>query len=184
VNTQATYTAFSGTHLLCTGSLAEVLPSAIHHGHEGVLIFDDRTGKQQDFDFRGTVEEVIERAIPVMPSRTGPGRPKLGVVSREISLLPRHWDWLELQPQGASAAIRRLVDAARESDGGAAELRGNLQATGRVMTAVAGNLPGFEEALRALYADRLEDLRSTIESWPEGIRSYINQRLPVVSGMA
>jgi hypothetical protein len=184
VNTQATYTAFSGTHWLCTGTLAEVLPAALKQGHEGVLIFEDQTGKQQDFDFRGTADEVVAKAAPAIEPRTGPGRPKLGVVSREISLLPRHWEWLELQPQGASAAIRRLVDQARQSDGGAAELRWTVQAIGRIMTTVAGNLPGFEEALRSLYANRFEELRTGIEAWPEGIRDYINQRLPVVSGVA
>ncbi|MFY0534142.1 DUF2239 family protein [Nannocystis pusilla] len=48
------------------------------------------------------------------PARTGPGRPKLGVVSREVSLLPRHWEWLERQPSGSR---RRCADSSRRRSG-------------------------------------------------------------------
>src|SRR5215831_13852803 len=86
-------------------------------GTELVLIFHNETGKQVDFDFGGGIETVLERAIP-KPARSGPGRPRLGVTSREISLLPRHWEWLETHPQGASATLRRLVDEARKRESG------------------------------------------------------------------
>jgi hypothetical protein len=78
------------------------------------LVFEDATGKQVEFDLRGTLEQVLARARPEGPERAGPGRPKLGVVSREVSLLPRHGEWLERHPQGISAALRRLVDDARK----------------------------------------------------------------------
>ena len=185
MSTTTTYTAFHGFNSISSGTLEKVLPEVLEHGPEGVLIFEDETGKQRDFDFRGAVADVLARAtVPAITPRTGPGRPKLGVVSREISLLPRHWQWLEQQPQGASAAIRRLVEDARQRDGGAAELRQRIEATGRVMTALAGNLPGFEEAMRSLYAHRFEDLSARIAGWPQDIRNYLQQRLAVVSGMA
>ena len=115
-----TYTAFLGWKRIAAGSLEEMLRETKRRigdkpPEELLLIFEDHSGKQIDFDLRGSVQEVLDRVAP-KPVRTGPGRPKLGVTSREISLLPRHWEWLETQPNGASAALRRLVDEARCSD--------------------------------------------------------------------
>lgn len=121
VEDSRTYTAFAGDRLLVSGSLKRVLlqvKERLDHGESGqVLIFDDHTGRQVEFNFQGTPEEVLARAAPA-PQRAGPGRPKLGVVSREVSLLPRHWEWLEQQPNGISAAIRRLVEEASKRDPG------------------------------------------------------------------
>src|SRR5687767_5246078 len=116
---QRTFTSFAGHNRIACGELPEMLLPMKEHldrnDEANVIIFDDETGKQVEFDFRGSPEEVVRRAVPPKP-RTGPGRPKLGVVSREVSLLPRHWAWLERQPQGISGAIRRLVDAAAKLD--------------------------------------------------------------------
>src|ERR1700743_2428024 len=121
-----THSAFIGTSLLASGSLGEILTalkSRFDQDRDALfLIFEDQTGKQVDFDLRGTLDEVLERYNPV-PVRVGPGRPKLGVVAREVSLLPRHWDWLEQQPSGASAAIRKLVDEARKHNPGEQQAR-------------------------------------------------------------
>jgi uncharacterized protein len=138
-----------------------------------MLIFDDATGKQVDFDLRGNEAQVLARALP--GQRTGPGRPKLGVVSREISLLPRHWEWLEEQPNGASAALRRLVDEARRREQGRQRVRLALDAAARFMSAMAGNLPGFEEATRALYAKDRSQLESLTSKWPRDVRKHMLQ---------
>src|SRR3982751_220832 len=100
---ERTYTAFANDSRLTSGQLEAVIPAlkAVPDGQDRILVFEDQTGRQVDFDLRGTVTEALARAMPA-PARTGPGRPKLGVVSREVSLLPRHWDWLEEQPNGAS----------------------------------------------------------------------------------
>jgi hypothetical protein len=95
------------------------------------------------------------------------------VTSREISLLPRHWEWLETQPNGASATLRRLVDEARKRDSGESRTRAAIDATGRVMTAIAGNLPGFEEAYRALYARDPMKLAQQVKAWPRDVREYL-----------
>ncbi|HVV44653.1 MAG TPA: DUF2239 family protein [Bryobacteraceae bacterium] len=169
----STYTAFLGWKRVASGPLDTALRQIKEmkdSGDETLLIFEDATGKQVDFDMRGSIDEVLARVAPKSP-RTGPGRPKLGVVSREISLLPRHWEWLEAQPQGASAAIRRLVEDARKQGTGAS--RAKVDAIGRVMTALAGNLPGFEEAYRALYARDGERLVAQIADWPADVRDYI-----------
>jgi hypothetical protein len=137
-----------------------------------ILIFDDATGEQVDFDFRGTTEEVVARAMPV-PRAAGPGRPRLGVVSREVSLLPRQWEWLESQPNGISAALRRLVDEARKRDPDKERARIATEAASRFMTAMGGNLPHFEEASRALFANdgvRVEQLTS---EWPRDVREHL-----------
>lgn len=143
---------------------------------ERILIFEDRTGRQVDFDFRGTPDEVVARAAPE-PARAGPGRPRLGVISREVSLLPRHWDWLELQPNGISAALRRLVEEARKRDPEEEQARLAREAASRFMTAMAGNLPAFEEASRALFGKDNERFEELIRAWPEDIRAHLVQLL-------
>lgn len=134
-----------------------------------VLVFDDATAQPVEFDLRGTVEEVAARLAP--PPR-GRGRPKLGVQAREVTLLPRHWDWLAAQPGGASVALRKLVDAARATSAGKDRIHLAQAAAHRFMTAMAGNAPGYEEALRALYAgDRGRFDRMTAD-WPRDVRAY------------
>jgi len=184
----ATYSAFSGTTLLITGPLESVLRELKRtqdtpaETPAQVLVFNDQQGQQVDFDLRGPIEEILRKAIPA-PPKAGPGRPKLGVVSREVTLLPRQWEWLESQPNGASAALRRLIEEARKSSNpdqsnsnqpqSDQPIRARIEAVGRVMTVLAGNLPNFEEALRALYRRDLPTLTQQIEAWPPDIRTYI-----------
>ena len=182
MDTAKTYTAFSGNRRLSTGTLERVLREVkkyldsrrpgVRNNSRQVLVFCDQTGKQVDFDLRGDILEVLRKALPV-PTRVGPGRPRLGVVSREISLLPRHWEWLEEQPNGASAALRRLIDEARRGESSEAMLRARIDAVGRIMTVLAGNLPGFEEGCRSLYRRDLALLTECVKNWPPDIRSYI-----------
>ncbi len=175
---ERTYTAFAGERLIVSGSLETMLLRAKEYldGDAGdrVLIFEDQTGRQVDFDFRGTPEEVLERGASGKP-RTGPGRPKLGVISREVSLLPRHWDWLEQQPQGISAALRSLVEEARKREPGKEAARIAREAASKFMWAMAGNLPGFEEASRALFAKDRELFEGLIRDWPEDIRRHLTR---------
>jgi hypothetical protein len=133
------------------------------------LVFEDSTGRQVDFDLSGDLDRVLARAER-KPAQAGPGRPKLGVVSREVSLLPRHWEWLEQQPNGASAAIRRLIDDARKQ--GPDRVRISREAAGRFMTAIAGNLPGYEESTRALYAGDRDRFVALTQGWPADVRKY------------
>lgn len=176
----SSYSAFAGDRLIAFGRLAEVLTAAKAHVDSTedpqLLIFEDHTGRQIEFDFRGSVDEVLARALPP-PGRTGPGRPKLGVVSREVSLLPRHWEWLETQPQGISASLRRLVEEARKQNPAEQRARKGREALSKFMTAIAGNRPNYEEATRALFASdhaRFEDL---IADWPEDIRAHLSRVL-------
>lgn len=172
-----TYTAFAGEGRIAAGDLATMLrgvKSYLESGKsEPVLIFEDATGRQVDFDFRGTEDEVLKRAEAVSP-KPGPGRPKLGVVAREVTLLPRHWDWLERQRGGASAALRRLVDEARKREPGRERARLAREAASKVMWSVAGNLPDFEEASRALFAADPERFDALVAAWPADLRDHFS----------
>jgi hypothetical protein len=156
-----------GQAALTSGTIESVIPALkqfLRDPGAPVLVFEDATGRQVDFDLRGPA--------PVPAARTGPGRPKLGVVSREVTLLPRHWEWLEQQSGGASAVLRRLVDQARKHESGAQRMRIAREGTGRFMTAMAGNYPGYEEATRALWAGDRAGFEARIAQWPADVREY------------
>ena len=175
MDTQTRYSAFVGSTLIAAGGLRDlliVLKARRDTGDQALtLVFEDDTGKAVDFELSGTPDEVLQRyaASPVR----GPGRPRLGVHSREISLLPRHWEWLEQQPNGVSATLRRLVEQARKTEPDAQRARLTREAAGRFMTAMAGDLPGFEEATRALYAGDQPRLESLISAWPPAIQDFV-----------
>jgi len=178
MKTDKIFTAFENGSLLVSGSLEAILPPLKElfdkNSSSMALVFDEESGRQVDFDLSGSLEEVLSRAIPAQQP-VGPGRPKLGVVAREVTLLPRHWEWLEMQAGGASAALRRLVDDARATP--AARRQIAIAATTRILTVLAGNLTNFEEATRALSRGDFELFTALIAEWPEAIRSYALRRL-------
>lgn len=176
--------AFSGSRLLASGPLVSVALAVKSETEQGpdraVLVFDDATGAVVDLDLRGSAQDVLARlddarpadaAAPEAPRRRG--RPSLGVVPREVTLLPRHWDWLSAQPGGASQALRRLVDKARTEDGGRTARRTAREAAYRFMSAMAGDLPRFEEASRALFAGDEAGFRDATSAWPADIRDHV-----------
>jgi len=188
------HTAFAGHRLLAAGALADValaVKRAIDAGSEAaILVFDDQTGKQVDLDLRGDEAAVAQRhgvrAEPLaadIPAEAatdeaqprGRGRPKLGVVAREVTLLPRHWDWLGAQPGGASVALRKLVEQARRDNEAQDRRRERQEAAYRFMSSMGGNLPGFEEATRALYAGDRARFEQQIAAWPADVRGYAMQ---------
>lgn len=170
-----TYTAFHGNTRLAAGELRPLLTEIKRRleeldPHLPLRIFEDHSGRQMDFNLRGTLEEVLDREAP-LPEKAGPGRPRLGVTSREVSLLPRHWAWLEEQPGGASAALRRLVEGARRQPG-RERVREARVAADRFLGVIAGDLPGYEEATRALYAGDAARFRGQMRDWPPAIRDH------------
>jgi len=180
------FIAFEGDRCIASGNLRDVVSAAKEtldrRREASILIFDGMTGGPIDTDFRGTIDDVLTRLpkTPIAPGADdaapyaprGPGRPKLGVVAREVTLLPRHWEWLNAQRGGASVALRKLVDEARSASGDRDRERAARDAAYRFMSAMAGDLPGFEEASRALFAgDRLRFEQHTV-AWPEDIRAY------------
>lgn len=172
------YTVFSGAKRLAQGDLRTVALAAQDASSRGLtpaVVLSDMTGRPIDLDLRGTRAEISERYRPSKATAAKParGRPRLGVVAREITLLPRHWDWLAKQPGGASSALRRLVEQARR-DGAASSVRREAQeAAHRVMTILAGDLPGYESALRAFYAGDKAQFVALISAWPEDVANYV-----------
>jgi hypothetical protein len=165
---------FAGPRLAARGDLAEIARAAHALRDEGLVILDETTGRALDLDLRGTVEDVLARLGPP-PSKPARGRPKLGVTAREITLLPRHWDWLATQPGGASAALRRLVDQARRASGTADEVRRAQEVAYRVMTTLAGDLAHYEEATRALFARDRARFDQLTADWPADIGDYVRE---------
>ena len=155
------YSGFSGFAHIASGSLAEVYGAC--RDLPGALIFDQDTGRVVDIDPR----------YPPTDEAARPGRPRLGVVAREITLLPRHWDWLAAQPGGASVALRKLVEDARQNP--KLRLRAARDSLYRFMTALVGNAPGYEEAIRALYAGQREEFFAHIEAWPSDVRAKLEE---------
>jgi hypothetical protein len=176
-----TYTAFAGFERIMRGTLQETLRKTKKKLDTDpelrVLIFEDATGRQVDFDFRGSIEQVVARAQPKQAERSGPGRPKLGVVSREVSLLPRHWEWLERHPQGISAGIRRLVDEARKRAPDEERARQARAAASQFMWVMSGDLPHFEEASRALFGSHKLRFAELTRSWPADVREHLDELL-------
>ena len=169
-----TCTAFAGRRMIAAGA-PSVVAAAIKPAHdagEQVLVFNDADARPVEFDLRGTLDEVVAR-LPAAPvEKRGPGRPKLGVTAREVTLLPRHWDWLASQPGGASVALRKLVESALREAEGPDRVRRSREAAYRFMTAVAGDLPHYEEATRMLFAGDWAAFDAAIEAWPEDVRDY------------
>jgi uncharacterized protein len=195
-NTEGTRlcTAFEGSRRIASGKLEHVAVKAkevVDRGERGpVLIFDNQTSQLVEVDFRGTEKDVVrrlnaatgsgagEKTEPDQPESAGPGRPgrpKLGVVAREVTLLPRHWEWLNCQPGGASVALRKLVEEARRVNAGKDRVRRAREAAYRFASAMAGNEPGFEEAIRALFAGNAERFQEMVADWPMDVRDHAQE---------
>jgi hypothetical protein len=172
------FTAFIGSRRLASGSLDQVAlaaKKAVDRGmQQPVLIYNDSTGRAIDIDGRGSDAEILARlARPAQPPLPrGRGRPKLGVVAREVTLLPRHWQWLSSQPGGASVAIRKLVETARRANQEVDQRRQRQEAAYHFMSAMAGNLANFEEASRALFANDRARFTELVGAWPADVRDH------------
>jgi hypothetical protein len=179
------FTAFDGQRRLVSGPITEValaVKGSTRPAASPIVIFSDATGRPIDLDLRGNNAEVLARLSPMSPAAQeeaasneprGRGRPKLGVVAREVTLLPRHWDWLSTQPGGASVALRKLVEEARKANGDRDRHRLARDAAYHFMSAMAGNLENFEEASRALFADDRRRFVTLIAPWPADIRDHV-----------
>lgn len=184
-------TAFQDDRCIAAGPLNEVALqvkalTGLDHP-EGLLIFDDLTGELVELDLRGTSAEVLMRlegsegaavseapaAAPAAEKATrGPGRPRLGVIAREVTLLPRHWEWLGSQPGGASVALRKLVEDARRTHEGKDRVRRAQEVGYRFLSAMAGHQPGFEEASRALFAGQADRFDALTAAWPRDVHDH------------
>ena len=198
--TQGTqWVAFAGQRKVAFGRprvVADVVKTVMTQNPEAqVLVFETLTSEPVEIDLRGSVAEVLARlpleaepalpadnsAEPATPAPRLPGRPKLGVVAREVTLLPRHWEWLSAQSGGASVALRKLVEQSLRDSAEADRRRVAQESVYRFLNAIAGDLPGFEEATRALFAGDVAGFASEMAQWPVDIRE---QALFLVQGAA
>jgi hypothetical protein len=166
-------TAFSGSTMIATGRVSDVALAvkAVTDADAAaaILIFADEDARQVELDLRGSAGAVESRY------REAPrtvGRPKLGVVAREVTLLPRHWEWLATQPGGASVALRKLIDEARWTHSARDRVRRAQETAYRFISVMAGNAPGFEEAARALFACNAERFVAEMDVWPADVRAH------------
>jgi hypothetical protein len=182
---QPSWTAFEGATRIATGALAVVVTAAkavIDDGtQEPVMVLDDRDAQRVEIDFRHGIDFILARlpkpSVAIDPDAPrGRGRPKMGVVAREVTLLPRHWDWLNRQPGGASVALRKLVEEARHTHRVRDRIRQSQEAAYRFISIMAGDRPFFEEATRALFAGNHVRFDAMTGGWPVDIRDHA-QRL-------
>lgn len=184
-----TFTTFLGHRRLASGSLAvnalAVKKASAKGANESALTFCDQTGALVEIDISGSEQDVLARlpeagmALEASPPSAesseprGRGRPKLGVIAREVTLLPRHWEWLAAQPGGASVSLRKLVDEARKANLESDRQRMANERAYRFMAAMAGDMAGFEDASRALFANDTERFHQLTDSWPADLRDYL-----------
>jgi hypothetical protein len=188
-DSSTTCTAFEGYRRIASGDLLQValaVKAVVDRGEQApILIVDDASSRPIEIDLRGTAADLRARLTPPpaaapLPSPApeaprGPGRPKLGVVAREVTLLPRHWEWLNARPGGASVALRKLVEDAKRASAGKDRVRQAQDASYRFMTAIAGNQPGFEDATRALFAGDAPRFDALILRWPVDIGAHLRK---------
>lgn len=185
METLNTYTAFESHKILSQGSLEDVVlkvKKRLEKSPESqIVIYSDITGKSMDFNFQGSEKEVLKRLEVYTTPETdnqastssGPGRPKLGVISREVSLLPKHWEWLATQSGGASNTLRKLVEESMKKTSGTLTVKTAQERTYKFMSVEAGDLENYEEALRALYRKDKERFASEIKAWPRDVQKHI-----------
>ena len=188
MTTPVTAIAFEDNRRVASGPLADVALAVRKHvgkaTHEDIQVFDGASGKTLHLDLAGSDKDIRARyaVTPVATFTTpedaapdaprGPGRPRLGVVPREVTLLPRHWDWLNAQPGGASVALRKLVEDARKTHEKSDNLRARQEAAYRFLTAMAGDWRHYEESTRALFAGDAVRFAELTEAWPTDVRDH------------
>jgi uncharacterized protein len=173
------FVAFAGFRQVAAGDRAQVVSALrkLSSTEETLVrVFNDATGERIDLDLRPEAEvpsspSAAAHAPAAEASAARPvGRPKLGVVAREVTLLPRHWEWLGSQPGGASVTLRRLVDESRKASQGHVSVRASRENAYRFMSEMAGDFAGFEEASRALFAGDKPKFEGLVAPWPEDVR--------------
>lgn len=180
------YTAFANIKKVAQGNILDVALKVKKilktDAKTQVLIFDSITSQQIEIDFRGTSENLARRLDALVgktaptseeEKKIGPGRPRLGVISKEITLLPNHWEWLSSQPGGASVTLRRLVEEAKKKNYGKDLIRQAQESGYKFMTTMAGDLPNYEDALRALYSGEKKKFEKLIFAWPKDIKEHL-----------
>jgi hypothetical protein len=170
-------TAFEGNKLIAQGTRREVREALRKfrslHPEASIVVFEDQTGEGFDLEGIPVPTQGSEPAAEATPAR--PGRPKLGVVAREITLLPRHWQWLETQPGGASVALRKLVEAARKQQAPEDRIRQAIEAAYRFLSIMSAHVPNFEDVARALFRRDWLQFDQCTQALPFDVREHLRR---------
>jgi hypothetical protein len=174
---EAHYTIFEGFNAVGRGTHSEVRQAvrALKAERETAtfLVFNDETGESLDQDFERveTAHLLQARVTEAAPRKVG--RPRLGVVAREITLLPRHWEWLEAQQGGASVALRKLVEIARKQQEPEDRIRHAISVTFKFLNVMGGRMPGFEDVNRALFQRDWARFDALVAAYPRDVAGYL-----------
>ena len=180
-----TWIAFAGTNRLAKGRPQDVAAAVKAYAADGagVLVFDAESSAPIELDLQGELAEVLARLnVSLEEPKRGRGRPRLGVVSKEVTLLPRHWNWLQGQNGGASVTLRKLVETAMRAEPDAASRQQSLESAYKFMTAMAGNEPGYEDATRALFAKDAAKFRKFSRKWPRDVKRHARKLASLALG--
>lgn len=164
-------TAFASCKQIAFGECAQVLAqigSMTFPQDTSIRVFGDETGECLDFDLRVKVltkSAMGKSALSTSVVRSM-GRPRLEVVAGEVPLLPRHWEQFDRQPGGTSVALRRMVDEGRKIGQGRDSVRAPRETACRSMRNMAGALPGYEHAARALFRGNKALFEKAVAHWP------------------
>ena len=176
-NSTPRFACFCGPGRIAEGALSDVALAAWRlaqaEPQKTTLTFNRDSGAVVDLNLNGTEHDVATRYSEVDEALPKRGRPKLGVVPREITLLPRHWEWLARQPGGASATLRRLVDSARKDRAAQDVARERVTAAYNFMAAIAGDFPLFEDASRELFSHNFARFETLIANWSPDIQDEL-----------
>ena len=164
---QETFTVFIDSNIAAAGTKGDIRNQLQEIAQADLaflpLIFEDATGRQVDFNPNDEEPPTQKQTV---------GRPKLGVTAREVTLLPRHWSWLDSQSGGASARLRFLVETAMKDISPKDRIKQAQENCTRFLTAVADNLTDYEDATRALYRRDEAMFWRVTATWPVDIRKY------------
>lgn len=172
------YVVFQGTRLIARGNMLETA-LAVYNAYKDktsapVVALDSVTSELAEPDLRGGEDGIrarygVEADLHETKTR---GRPKLGVTAREVTLLPRHWEWLESNHSGASAKLRELVETAMRASAGKDRQSHAVESLERFTNALAGDLPNAEEVSRAFYKGRMKDVIKLTADWPSDLLEH------------
>ncbi|WP_444930084.1 DUF2239 family protein [Microbulbifer sp. SSSA002] len=181
----ADYIAINQQQIIARGTLETVIRQVKEMNTDPEpIVFEAESCKRIELDWHSDTQVLLaELAANTAARKSKRGRPKLGVTSGEVTLLPRHWEWLRQQPGGASVTLRKLVEQAQKQLSPEERISGKQQALDKFMLLVAGDTPGFEEASRALYRNSLISFEKAIHSWPDDLKKLVLNKFKAIAEM-
>jgi uncharacterized protein len=185
MTTDDDYVAIHEQKFIAQGSLEEIVHQVkLIDSTIEPFVIETQSCKRIELNWHGNAQTVVDN-LPGQPSQatTKRGRPKLGVISKEVTLLPRHWEWLRSQPGGASVTLRKLVEHAQKNVSVEELITMKQQLLDGFMLLIMGDSPGFEEASRSLYRNSKISFKKAIDTWPDEIKNFVLIKFNEIANM-